>query len=416
MQITNLPARLLRAFASSGNKATIPETSTSASRAAYDTGFPPLNMTPVSAGGVPPFGADFNGVFYDLSNAIMWQQALGIRPFDAGLTGGYPAGAYVTSGGSLWKCTVDNNTATPPGTGWEKQSVEGGTTGQVLTKVSATNGDYAWQAPASIGAATEQTSGIAAISSTAEAIAMLIDTKIITPKKLGDALNSLSRWMPVYGTGSALPNTNIGPIWHNDYNSVMTWQAFTLNGAAYTGYASQLVGTILADTQSTPRAGYVKSGRDDLSRTQYAALRGWAMHNGIMVDSGTWAAGAIAVKDNNDGTTFTIFDVRGEFPRYWDDGRGADIGRQAGTGQAQQTQAHKHIYDMGEMYTGASRGLFGGSTNKGFRGSNGNIDFDNYLEFTNDGTTYSGVSPNTAGVIGTETRPRNTALLASVKF
>ena len=418
MNILNLPARLLRAFAASGNKVSVPQTSASPYRASYESGFPALNMTPIASGGVPPYGADFNGVLFDLSQAIMWQQALGIRPFDAGLAsgGGYPSGAFVTHSGSLWKCTVDNNSAAPPGAGWEKQSIEGGTVGQVLTKLSAANGDFGWRAPASIGAATEPSAGIAAIASTAEALALLIDNKIITPKKLGSVIDSLSRWMPVYKTGSALPVSNIGPIWHDDYSSVMTWQAFTANGASYTGYASQFVGTILADTQSTPRPGYIKSGRDDLSRTQYAALRAWAKHNGIMVATGTWAAGSIAMQDNPDGLTFTVFDVRGEFPRFWDDGRGADIGRQPGAYQAQQVQAHKHIYDMGEAYNDNRKGLFGQSANNGFRGTNGKVDWDNYLTFTNDGTAYSGVSPNDAEVVGAETRPRNVALLASVKF
>ena len=396
MNILNLPTRLLRAFSNSGNKAAIPQTSASTSRASYETGFPPLNMTPIASGGVAPYGADFNGVLFDLSNALMWEQAMGIRPFDAELAsgGGYPSGAFVTNGGSLWKCTVNNNSATPPGAGWEKQSIEGGTVGQVLTKLSSTNGDYAWQAPASVGAATEPTAGIAAIASTAEAIAMLIDTKIITPKKLGEAINSMSRWMPVYKTGVALPVSNIGPIWHDDYASVMTWQAFTANGATYTGYASQFVGTIFADTQATPRPGYVKSGSDALSRTQYAGLRNWAMHNGVMVASGTWAAGTIAMKDNADGLTFTVFDVRGEFPRFWDDGRGSDVGRLLGSWQPDELRSHTH--DLPIEYGGNQDLLAVVATN--------HID--------------EKISPlaKTGNTGGAETRPRNVAFLASVKF
>jgi hypothetical protein len=56
-----------------------------------------------------------------------------------------------------------------------------------------------------------------------------------------------------FSTGAALPTTNIGAIWHDDYNSIMTWQVFSANGANYTGYASVLVGNLLMDTQPTPR-------------------------------------------------------------------------------------------------------------------------------------------------------------------
>ncbi len=149
--------------------------------------------------------------------------------------------------------------------------------------------------------------------------------------------------LPRFTAGQALPTTNIGPIWHDDYNSLMTWQAFTANGANYTGYASVLVGNLLADTQPTPRAGYVRSGASNLSRTTYAALRAWAMHNGILVAAATWAAGMIAIKDNADGTTFAAYDVRGEFPRFWDDGRGADSGRGFGTWQSGSPVVHDDV-------------------------------------------------------------------------
>jgi hypothetical protein len=201
-----------------------------------------------------------------------------------------------------------------------------------------------------------------------------------------------------YSTGQALPGANIGPIWHDDYNSIMTWQAFTANGAAYTGYASLLVGGLLIDTQPTARQGYVKSGVSNLSRTTYAALRNWGLHHGVLVASGVWAAGAFAFKDNGDGTTFTVADVRGEFPRFWDDGRGVDSGRSFGSSQAQDTQPHTHPNPHGAttFYVSTISGGGGGSLN------GAGSDILSYL--------------TTGSFGGTETRPRNTALLASIKF
>ena len=35
--------------------------------ASYTDGFPPLNFTPVAAGGVPPYGADMNGILKQMT-------------------------------------------------------------------------------------------------------------------------------------------------------------------------------------------------------------------------------------------------------------------------------------------------------------------------------------------------------------
>lgn len=203
-----------------------------------------------------------------------------------------------------------------------------------------------------------------------------------------------------FASGTTLPASNIGPIWHDDYNSIMTWKAFTANGAAYTGYASVLVGSLLLDAQPTPRTGYVKNGTSNLNRATYAALRGWAMHNGIMVASGVWAAGQIAVCDNVDGTTFKIYDVRGEFPRFWDDSRGIDSGRVFGSGQTQDVGPHPHTVTSPATASGS------GSTNPGgvFKGSSG------------DAGNYGSVSVTSQNNTGTETRPRNVAFAGMVKF
>lgn len=149
-----------------------------------------------------------------------------------------------------------------------------------------------------------------------------------------DNLYTSGQGVKYLSTGTALPTSNIGPIWHDGYNSIMTWQVFNANGADYTGYASVLVGNMLFDTQQTPRPGYFKTGTANLSRVTYAAVRGWAKHNGIFVADNIWAAGDIAICDNPDGATFKAYDLRAQFPRIWDDSRGVDIGRAFGKKQA----------------------------------------------------------------------------------
>lgn len=228
-----------------------------------------------------------------------------------------------------------------------------------------------------------------------------------------------------YATGIALPTSDKGPIWHADFNSIMTWQVFNANGAAYEGYASQFVGTLFMDTQATPRAGYVASGASGLARVgQYAALRAWARHNGVLVDAGVWSAGGIAFADNPDGTTFRVFDVRGEYPRFWDSGRGVDAGRGAGT-WADGTR-DEHIHLTGRMVDDVDGGpsddvaliVRGAADGKNYTGRQVSGDQQHPVEHALPGSTAYGAWLGTGDPIysGLPPSPRNVALPAYVKF
>lgn len=234
-----------------------------------------------------------------------------------------------------------------------------------------------------------------------------------------------------YRAGQSLPSQNVGPIWHDDYGSLMVWQHFTQNGANYSGYASVLVGSLLADTQPTPRAGYIKSGTQNLSRAAYAALRGWALHNGVMVSADTWAAGAIAVADNADGSTFRVFDVRGEFPRFWDDARGVDAWRAFGSKQAgsvvwQPGFANNSAPGVTGAWDAAyndGRGSFGSTFDDGFAGNHpAGTDIPGYGVSTPAYTVpYSAIFGFVDGMQASYNlykgaRPRNVALLAAIKY
>lgn len=144
-------------------------------------------------------------------------------------------------------------------------------------------------------------------------------------------------------TGEALPLTDIGPIWHADFASIMYWQAFNANGANYTGYASQYVGRIEQDSQPTARTGKVKSGFLALAKTVKPQLWNWALHNGLVVPLASWTAGRPVYADNGDGT-FKGPDIRGEWPRFWDDGRGVDAGRLFTDWKDGQMPSHFHNF------------------------------------------------------------------------
>ncbi|MBZ6385161.1 hypothetical protein [Pantoea piersonii] len=121
MQTSSQPKLLPIPFADSGSKQSIPNTSQigiTAGRASYPDGFPPLTRTPLAAGGVPPFGVDFNGVLNDVTAAIRWEQAGAGYPFDSAFSSainGYPKGAVIpnSTGDGYWLNTIDGNTNNP---------------------------------------------------------------------------------------------------------------------------------------------------------------------------------------------------------------------------------------------------------------------------------------------------------------
>ncbi len=91
-------------------------------------------------------------------------------------------------------------------------------------------------------------------------------------------------------------------------------------------------------------------------------------------------------------TTFGIPDLRGEFVRGWDNGRGIDSSRAFGSAQSQAFLAHNHPVNR----QSSSSSNFGGSSSQGLN--------------VNDGTF------NTGNSGGAETRPRNIALLPCIVY
>ena len=93
--------------------------------------------------------------------------------------------------------------------------------------------------------------------------------------------------------------------------------------------------------------------------------------------------------DNADGVTFRAFDVRGEFPRFLDDGRGIDASRVLGSWQDDEIKSHTHAIPISNT-TGPGGIPVGGP---------------NFA-----------VTNQTQATGGNETRPRNTAFSAMLKF
>ena len=128
------------------------------------------------------------------------------------------------------------------------------------------------------------------------------------------------------------------------------------------------------------------------------APSGWLKANGALVSRTTYVnlfntIGTLYGAGNG-STTFALPDLRGEFVRGWDDGRGVDSGRTKGSSQTDDIEAHSHIvYGVGPGVTYSVNGA-------------------RMLSTPSDHT----VTFDSAVTGGTETRPRNVALLYCIKY
>lgn len=144
------------------------------------------------------------------------------------------------------------------------------------------------------------------------------------------------------------------------------------------------------------------------SFAQWTAPPGWLECNGATVSRNTYSAlwGKIgAIYGAGDGvTTFNLPDLRGEFVRGWDNGRGVDNGRGFATAQAGDTAPHNHINGVTAYTNGDGVGPYGSISGQPAT---------TYHSGTSGSTGKYGMTSTTGG---TETRPRNVAMLFCIKF
>ncbi len=126
------PKLIVKPFAKNGQKNVIPEnyeTSMESNQATWDQGFSQITMLPVAAGGLPPKGQDFNGIFNQISENIVYLSQGGRFKFSAEYAeaiGGYPKGAILQSDDEkkeylslIDNNKVDFNTATDISASWK---------------------------------------------------------------------------------------------------------------------------------------------------------------------------------------------------------------------------------------------------------------------------------------------------------
>ncbi|MEX1684961.1 phage tail protein, partial [Escherichia coli] len=95
-------------------------------------------------------------------------------------------------------------------------------------------------------------------------------------------------------------------------------------------------------------------------------------------------------------------DLRGEFIRGWDDGRGVDSGRVVLTGQSQSVQQHTHDLSMAYSSESGYKDMLGDTPNSDMIPIKNMI---NTTTFNGSGWVYLKANDST----GAETRPRNLA-------
>lgn len=118
-------------------------------------------------------------------------------------------------------------------------------------------------------------------------------------------------------------------------------------------------------------------------------------------------------KGNEGAGNFRLPESRGEFLRGWDHGRGVDAGRGVGTTQAEAFAAHNHRYFDGTAATFDPAGNWqAGNIN----GAAASISVGAFLSTVDSGSTMQMVNAqNTVNTGGTETRPRNLAVMWCIK-
>ena len=141
-------------------------------------------------------------------------------------------------------------------------------------------------------------------------------------------------------------------------------------------------GTVIWFAANTAPTGYIKANGATVSRTTYATL--------FAAIGTTFGAG-------DGSTTFLLPDLRGEFARGWDDGRGVDSGRAFGSAQTDAFKSHDHFCNFQSF-------------------PNGNPDSKSGYGYTEVALNRSSYGATTNPTGGAETRPRNIALLACIKF
>ena len=286
--------------------------------------------------------------------------------------------------------------------------IPGGTTGQILAKESNADGDYIWKDP---------TDAVVVVDTIAEKQTLSASQTIV------DLTETITYGLAVYIEGVRLPMGSGVDEWQPDpaiTTRVILGKSYP-EGSVFQGVNNEPAGSAPAPLERAKNLSDVQSAatsRTNLDVFSKAETRqmapaglvatfarstaptGWLKANGAAVSRTAYADLYAAIGTRfgaGDGiNTFNLPDLRGEFIRGWDDGRGIDSGRTLGSSQGQLIESHDHGMDP-------------------YKQINANV-----LQPVTGGAELStvgvGSAVRTKHTGGSETRPRNVALLYCIKF
>jgi microcystin-dependent protein len=198
------------------------------------------------------------------------------------------------------------------------------------------------------------------------------DTIVNSINEVNTASNILTKLKTVDGTGSGLDADTV------DGKDSSSFVLTTANNLVPSG-------AVMPFAMVTPPSGWFECNGQAISRTTFANL-----YNAIGITYG-----------NGDGsTTFNVPDIRGYFVRGYDDGRGIDSGRTFGSTQNDTVGSH----DTEVLIHATSKEASG-------YGLTQTASFPDRVMVTS--STGQGI---TANYTGTETRPKNIALMYCIKY
>jgi microcystin-dependent protein len=186
-----------------------------------------------------------------------------------------------------------------------------------------------------------------------------------------------------------------GEIFINKYYTIVAKTISTVKKFILIGTSSSsggLVGGLVPYASNIVPVGHLECDGSAISRVTYSSL--------FSVIGTLWGVG--------DGlTTFNIPDLRGEFIRGWDNGKGTDSGR---TFASNQNYAIENIIGTFGYYNSLAGTSYSGAFYQA-----GNV---NTADSNNGGTQayLTGFDASTVVNTSTETRPRNIALMYCIKY
>lgn len=283
--------------------------------------------------------------------------------------------------------------------------LKGGTTGQILAKVSNADGDVHWVDPTTANVIVSTVEEVQTLAAGQTAVTLTTCTTIGLAAYIEGVRLRPDQWTPdatdtskltlgqSYPGGTKIDFVQNDPaafiptplIQSKNLSDVPDPSAARANlgvdSKANTDTHSP-AGNIAYTARNTAPAGWLKANGAAVSRTAYAAL--------FAAIGTTYGAG--------DGfNTFNLPDLRGEFIRGWDDGRGVDSGRVLGSSQVATT--------ISNLVGGDASALFVGVQNDD--GNAGSALWTYYSKTAAGGNT---LSPQF------RVRPRNVAQLAIIKY